>query len=399
MSRKKKSGRGTRPQAEALRAGSEQAPGDEAKRDRFAYTVAALAWREGLAANAIVRALGLESKPVHLMKVKRALLRAHDKQFLTLRPPMDQALEQELFQRIKERCGNDKLRLYVVNDLLPPATGLVIAQAAEVAFDIIKEVARARAGAAGDGRAARPDVVISNAGGRTVAEVVKVLRRNPPLLDESDEEDARLRQHLLFVAANAAYLPTHFHRSANFLAVTMAETFRARHFALPREDADELVQEHKQLVSNADLFICGAGSRQSGLMTQYFLKARHDIPPEAVGDLAFNLLDREGNPVGMVSPAGQELLKRLNPTLDLQTLRNIAERRRVLLVLDSEAPSPGEDGSEAERPRKQPAERSRAGERHKLLDKSDIAAAVLKHHYATDVVLGARLARAILKVY
>src|SRR2546425_53099 len=63
--------------------------------DKFAYLVAALAWRDGLTANAIAKELKLPPKPLYLMQVKRALKRAHNR-FLKLEPLEDEKLSDEL---------------------------------------------------------------------------------------------------------------------------------------------------------------------------------------------------------------------------------------------------------------------------------------------------------------
>ena len=61
----------------------------------------------------------------------------------------------------------------------------------------------------------------------------------------------------------------------------------------------------------------------------------------------------------------------MNPALKLPKLMHIAANKRVVLILDSEQPEA----------------------------KTEIGVAALKREYATDVVLGSRLARAILGAY
>lgn len=347
--------------------------------DEFAYQVAVLAWRNGLTANAIVRKMDLEVTPLHLMQVKRALLRAAKLDFLVLRPPRNQDLEEKLTRRLRERCPTGHLQLHVVQETHEPTTGPVFARAAEVALDIIKQIANTKAPQrrSGDPATEENQVIVCNAGGRTVAETTRVFLRHPPLLDSSDQEAERLKSRLLFVAANAAYRPRHFNLSANFLAVTMAQVFDAEHFALPREENANILLEHKRLVSRADLFICGAGSRHSGLMAQILNEINCEMPPEAVGDLAFNLLDKNGDHVPMFSEEARKLLGRINPSLDLLCLKGIADSGRVLLILDA-----------------QYDERGRVDQ-----GKAAIAAAALKRRIATDIVLGEHLAEEIYKIY
>ena len=359
-------------------------PSDRAG-DDFAYLVATHAWRDGLTANAIVKKLGLKSEPRNLMQVKRALKRAHAR-FLKLVPPEDRRTKEALDERINVEERRVRVLFHVVDDKWGPKSGPVFSRAATLVSEIIAdlagkaELARKKAVQRDSnsietsnsfGRI-EPDVVICNAGGRAVSEMVKALARDPPVLSESDEEARRLSEHLLFVAGNAAYLPDSFQLSANFLSVSMAELFGAAHQALPIVENDLQRREHERRVENAALFICGAGSctpdRQSGLMALYCKQHGWTIPPNAVGDIAFNLLDRNGFPVRLDSSDARDFMSQVNPALSLDRLMHIAVKNRVLLILDSPQP-----------------------EQKKL-----IGAAALKREYATDVVLGASLAREIL---
>jgi hypothetical protein len=330
--------------------------------DDFAYQVAAYAWVHGLTANAIVRKLGLPSEPLYLMQVKRALRRAQDR-FLKLVPLPHNKLRDDLAERAKRHNARCKTRFYVVDDIRGPTSGPVYVKAAELVSEIIIESVRSKLGTDG-----HPGV-ICNAGGQTVSEMVKVLLRNPPVLDESNEGKEQLKQGLLFVAANDAYDPGQFQRSANFLSVTMAELFGAEHLVYSMLEGDDFQNRYVSHVEAAALVICGAGTRENGLMAQLFRRAGLEFPEEAVGDLAFNLLDRNGAPVDLLCEKARRFMKQLNSTLDLSRLLNIAARNRVVLVLDSPKPEL----------------------------KKDLAIAALRREYATDVVLGARLARAILQ--
>jgi DNA-binding transcriptional regulator LsrR (DeoR family) len=190
------------------------------------------------------------------------------------------------------------------------------------------------------------------------------------LLDDFEETTPRIKDDLIFVAGNAAYLPDQFQRSANFLSVTMAELFGAQHLALPKVLDDRFRKRYIGLVDRAALFICGVGSLEFGLMGRYFKDEEWPMPERAVGDLAFNFLDQDGNAVEL-SGAAREFMDDVNPALDLPKLTHIAANNCVLLILDSEEPA----------------------------EKTKIAVAALRREYATDVVLGSRLARAILQEY
>ena len=349
--------------------------------DEFAYKVAICAWKDGLAPNGIARALGLDSSPVNLMRVKRALRRAQQ-QFLRIEVPMHEQLQAKLRQCFNRSRG---MEFHVVEDdwknerQEPIESGFVCLKAAEVATEIIKEVLdRTRAAQIAapapslrpDGlvKEKQPEVVICNAGGRSISDTVKAMRQNPPVLDESDQIEKEDRSRILFVAGNRASQSKNFQRSANFLSVTMAEIYGAEHEAFSFEEDAAFLKKHRSLVENSALFICGAGSCKTGLMTRHLRDRNYHIPDEAVGDIAFNLLDKDGRPVELEERA-RAYVKTLNPTLDVDTIRQIAGRSRVLLVLDSKDPT----------------------------EKKEIGIAILRREYPTDVVLGTRLARAILR--
>jgi hypothetical protein len=333
--------------------------------DEFACLVAALAWRDGLTANAIARELKLPADPRHLMQVKRGLKRAHNR-FLRFDPPPHAKLAEDLSRVVNAR-REKKTRFYVVQDKWGPSFAGVYAKAAELVVQIITEAVRESEKAEEKDR----EVVVCNAGGRTISDMVKALQRNPPVLDESYQKARELTKYLKFVAANEAYQPAEFHRSANFLSVTMAELFEAGHWAVPRVLDADLRKRHQDLVDKSALLICSAGTLERGLMRQYFDDHDWPVPPEAVGDLAFNFLDRGGSVVESPSPEARAFLSNVNPTLDGARLMHIAATSRVLLILDAAEP----------------------------VTKREIAAAALRRAYATDVVVGERLAQAILDEY
>jgi hypothetical protein len=334
----------------------------------FAYLVATRAWRDGLTANVITKDLFQDSSPLHLMQVKRALKRAHSSKILKLIPTTSARLRKQLSTLVNANPAERRIRLHVVKDTVHTAGAPVYAKAAELIADFIRATS-----AHINKHGSEQRTVICNAGGRTVSETVKALMRNPPILVDSEAETEALQKSLLFVAGNAAYDPEQFHRSANFLSVTMAELFEARHLALPKEDDADIADRHAHLVESTSLFVCGAGTCRTGkvpsLMAQYFGKKGWPLPENAVGDLGFNLLDKNGTGVELPLPESREFMRQLNPSLNLTRLLRIADGKRVLVVLDAREPK----------------------------EKTAIGTAVLKGRYATDVVLGSRLAAAILK--
>jgi hypothetical protein len=226
------------------------------------------------------------------------------------------------------------------------------------------------------------DVVVCNAGGRTVAEMVRHLQRFPAALDDTFEEAERRRARLQFVAANNAYGADRFHHSANFIAVTLAEQFGTRHKALERVLSRETREEHRRLVEAARLFICGAGTirpgrpedeaerRLLGLLANLLIDWGIDLPEGCVGDLAFNLLSPDGRAVD-AGPELKQQIQEVNPTVTLELLQHIVmdQSKDVLVILDSHEPE----------------------------DKLALAIAVLKSRCVTHAVLGARLAGRIVE--
>ena len=351
----------------------------------FAYLCASMAWLEGKTANKIAHDIFPNGKAKELMAVKHALKRAHGNNTLRLVPPIESKLRDDLEQAVHRPEDTRRISFHVVTEAkhagLAGESGVpragIYAKAAELAALYIMNAARRRldevraAKGGGDARIQAGDVVICNAGGRTVTETVKAMVRNPPVFDASDEDQVLLRKSLMFVAANAGYHPERFQHSANFLSVTLGELMEASHFALPRMEVRELAERHKAYVEKTALFICGAGvcnsGQVSGLMAEYFDQTKPTVPSEAVGDVAFNLIDKHGHGIDLTEPEFA-IIRHLNPTLDLATLSHIANTQRVLLVLDSTNP----------------------------IQKADVAIAIIKRRYATDIVLGRRLAIEIL---
>jgi hypothetical protein len=103
-------------------------------------------------------------------------------------------------------------------------------------------------------------------------------------------------------------------------------------------------------------------------MYHYFTSRGLTVPLDAVGDVAFNLLNEDGTQVKL-SREQQELSDKINPALTLETLLRIASTKRVLLILHADNP----------------------------ILKLEIGRAALRSRCASDVVLGTRLAKLIEK--
>ncbi|MFN0021477.1 MAG: hypothetical protein ACKVP0_24770 [Pirellulaceae bacterium] len=329
--------------------------------EEFLFLVASLAWSQGLTANAIVKRVGLRSTAANLMSVKRALKRAHGK-YLTLRTKPGGEQEKRLDERFnQDRQHGRKIAFHVVDDRHKhsPPFAAVAARAAELVYGKIRELHQV------PGRPA----VVCNAGGRTVFEMVRALQRHPPADDDlaADGSDAQ-ESPFVFVAANAAYDGKRFENSANHLCVSLAQLFSGQHHALELVEGMESRDSFCEDVRRTDLLICGVGTRRDGMMSQLFDRHQWAVPKEAVGDVAFNFIDRNGLPLQIQDNKARDYIASVNPALDIPTLLQIAGNKSVVLILDAEQPE----------------------------IKHEIAQAVLRSHYATDVVLGVKLADKIL---
>lgn len=329
--------------------------------DEFLFLVASLAWSQGLTANAIVKRVGLQPTAANLMSVKRALKRAHGK-YLTLRTKPGGEQERHLDERFnQDRQHGRKIAFHVVDDrhVHSPPFAAVAARAAELVYGKIREFHQVQ------GRPA----VVCNAGGRTVFEMVRALQRHPPADDDFAAEGSDPQESpFIFVAANAAYDGKRFENSANHLCVSLAQLFGGRHHALELVEGMESRDSFCEDVRRTDLLICGVGTRRDGMMSQLFDRHQWAIPKEAVGDVAFNFIDRDGLPLPIQDSRARDYIASVNPALDISTLLQIAGNKSVVLILDAEQPE----------------------------IKHEIAQAVLRSHYATDVVLGVKLADKIL---
>jgi DNA-binding transcriptional regulator LsrR (DeoR family) len=327
--------------------------------DEFLFLVASLAWSQGLTANAIVKRVGLQPTAANLMSVKRALKRAHGK-YLKLLPKPGGDQETLLDKRFnQDRKHGRKIAFHVVDDRHrhSPHFVAVAARAAELIYDKIRELNELQVEKA----------VVCNAGGRTVFEMVRALQRHPPADDVEDDANSK-KSPLVFVAANAAYDGRRFENSANHLCVSLAQLFSGEHHALELIEDRESRRLYCDDVRRSDLLICGVGTREDGMMSQLFRRHHWTIPEEAAGDIAFNFIDRDGHPLTLPDKAAQEYISHVNPALDITTLLQIAGNKSVVLILDAEKPEM----------------------------KHEIAEAVIRSHYATDVVMGVKLADKIL---
>jgi len=319
--------------------------------DSFVWQVAELAWAAGLAPNAIARRLGLPSN--RIMEVKRALQKAIRKGFLQLAPPLLVTCKTQL-----EENKRWKARTYtVVDDAAFTEANPVCMRAAEKIDTIVRRLLLHT-------RSSKRDVIIANAGGQTVGQTVKYLGQ---IATEPDAED---RNRLVSISLNSAGRRRQFDKSANFLAVRIAEIFGGRHIAvLPHTDFDA-EDDYMEKVRAIDLLICGAGSRD-GMLVTHTREKQIGLPTRVVGDLAFIPLDAQGRFVQ--DPNLDTAVASLNAQPEYSEVLRIArdESKEVLVILDGKNPG----------------------------SKMNISDAILTAGLVTDCVLSASIARHLLNKY
>lgn len=323
--------------------------------EKAVYSVAELAWKEGLAANSIAALLG---GPAYIMKVKRALTQALKAgpgrtPVLVLNQPPAMEAEKAL-RRLKYKARKYR----VVDDFVPvgftaqvAVDRICMAAAEEVRDAILRLVEVRKTG----------DIVIANAGGRAVSSMTRFLDRIAPLLAIED------RKRLVFLALNSAGRRRAYDESSNFLSVRMAEIFGSRHLAVLEHPEPEADAEYRERVKQIDLLICGAGGGQS-LLTEHAKESDVKLPKGYTGDLCFVPLDGEGREIA--DPRLRELLRGVRPEPGYQEMLLMLPdaNKEILVIFSSEEPS------------------------HKV----PITHAILSRGLATHCVMGAALARLLV---
>ena len=323
---------------------------DEPDEESFVYQVAVLAWWEGLAPNAIAQRLG---GPHLIMKVKRALVKAVRGGMLRFEPPAMVAAAEQL-----QANAQWKAREYtVVADRSSTENSSVYLKGAEKICELVVRILD-------ETRSSGADVTVANAGGHTVSETIKCLHRIAPSIPPED------RTRLVFLSLNSAGRRESFDKSANFLAVRLAEIFGARHLAVLPPSDPGIEQEYTQRVENIHILICGAGSRH-GMLAVHIREQHLDLPASVVGDFGFIALDANGRPVQ--SADLQKAAVALSAQPDYAEVLRIARdpARYVLVLLCGEDPQ----------------------------SKVDISHAILKAGLATHCVIGLSIAEPLIKKF
>jgi len=272
----------------------------------FDYRVAELAWCDGLSSNVIVERLKLEKTPQNITRVRRALEKAVRHGIMELHPPQNLHLESQL----KEAFG--QLRdVHVEVD----RTAACLRAAKIVAAEIEAFL-----------RGPNRQLIVANSGGRTVRDTVTCLQRLVPVAPMTKDKS------LVFISLNAAEAHDRYDECANFLSVRLAQIYEAKHFAVVKPWDEQTGNAYGEALLNIDLMISSAGGSDAFL--SYWLAGRNEqVPPNAVGDVAFHLIDKLGNPVELKERNQQLLEDDLLRSPNWNDLSRLFRNQKVLLVL------------------------------------------------------------------
>ena len=289
-------------------------------------------------------------------------------------------LDHETSSDLKLWCENPKMEFFVVkndrmaytgNPAVDEALGAdaIARKAAEVVAQRIAELLILH-------RHHKNRVInIANAGGFAVSRIVHFLASHRLLPEETNAR--RLR----FISLNSASMPTDYGRSANTLAVRMAEIYGGRHIALCSIFPPKTVQEYEEAVNNIDLLLCGAGSRKSLLFTWLQENADITVPANAVGDICLFPIDENGEEVAFKEPSLTNLRTRLNLHPTYSEIHTLAGNNKVIFVpMGYGSEDTGSDAAGS------------ATEHSKLA----VTRAILKNSLAHTCILGNTLARALI---
>jgi len=221
-------------------------------------------------------------------------------------------------------------------------------------------------------------VVIGNAGGPSVWGAVQALARL------AGRRDPARFGKLLSLSLNAAAIPENYYASANVAAVHLAEMHRGRHLAVSLPWPERIAAEYEEQLNNLDIVLCAAGAA-TGLLFGWFRKHYPliAIPPGAVGDLCLIPLLPNGQEAE-IDPKS-EYCNRLLPQPGYDRLARIAHEggKQVIVVLSTPAP---ESWSLEVVSKSLPAH----------LSKLAIARAILARGLANTMIIGSRMAEALL---
>lgn len=340
-----------------------------------AYRAVALV-TQGNCAGQIADTLYGTRGPTELARVRRLLEFASQRGILNLRPPTNEKLEEQLatqFQRqVTFHVVNNDQAAYAENPKVDEAmrADAVCHQAAETLAARISRLLIEK-------RDKKKRIVIANAGGLAVSRVVRFLAAQKILPEESDTSQ------LLFISLNSASMPTDYVRSANTLAVRMAEIYGGSHIAICPVWPTESARLYAQAVRDIDVLICGAGSKHSLLFTWLKHHAKIALPSAAVGDICLIPISEQGHEVPIHRKAPARIRRILHPHPSYSELQTLAASDRIILVAM---------GYETDDTRREPNREPR-----QTHSKLTVTRAILNHSLARTCVLGATLARNLLE--
>ena len=287
----------------------------------------------------------------------------------------------QLAESLKEWCNNPDMHFHVVNNHQIAYGGnpavdealradAVARKAAEVVADKISVLMDKH-------KKKKKTIVIANAGGFAVSRIVRFLASQKLVPEECDP------RQLLFISLNSASMPTDYGRSANTLAVRMAEIYGGNHIALCPIWPKKVRDAYEEAVHNIDLLVCGAGSERGILFTWLKDHAGITLPAGAIGDMCLMPISKDGCEVPLDEKGRDNVAKFLNLHPTYTDLHALAGRDGVVFV---------PMGYRNDELQPDPAAGSR--QRH---SKHGVTRAILKHALARTCVLGTTLARDLLE--
>jgi hypothetical protein len=172
-------------------------------------------------------------------------------------------------------------------------------------------------------------MVIANAGGGTVLDTTSYLQRIVPI--PPDIKDKKL----IFLSLNDAEIHSQFDQGANFISVRLAQIYGAdntQHFAVAGRFDDNTKAAHLAKVKAIDLLISSAGSRD-GFLSDWLQRWKKKLPKDAVGDVAFHLINSEGKGIDPGKDIRTLFEDKLVRTPDWEGLMQLFNKKKVLLIL------------------------------------------------------------------
>lgn len=287
---------------------------------QFDYDVAKLAWEKGLSSNRILDHFNIAKTAQNITRVRRALEKAVRHGLVVLNPLLNEQLTIQLTQAFPS-AGQIDVEI--------DRTAVCLKAARIMAEEIEKFL---------DDKT-REEMVIANAGGRTIRDCIDCLQRLVPVPPEINNT-----KKLTFLSLNAAEIHDRYDECANFLSVRMAQIYNVRHFAAVRSGGNQIRKEYHQKLDRIDLLISSAGALSNpdagsdnltgaGVLAHWFHSMNQKIPAEAVGEIAFHLIDRKGHQVQLSQKIKNMIKRELQPAPAWDILNLLFRKKKVLLVL------------------------------------------------------------------